>query len=226
MERIKQTKSFFKTLSKLLRAGALGGAVLGLMSCSMLDRRDYFDQMDNQFGLGEPMFRPYDDFQVVPGDSGRFMGEEEILGRVPATGAMREQSAYEKSISREMRELEARLSDLDYEAYSQIKGQLSSNYERIYYLRLYPDERAQYLQSKGIQSKRFYNTQEALSVGRRGEISLGMGKGEVLDTWGAPERRDYAGSPLEGNERWAYSNNGQRRYIYFESGQVEGWTER
>ena len=38
-------------------------------SCAMLDRRDFYEQMDTRFD--QPMFMPEQDFAVVPGDTGR-----------------------------------------------------------------------------------------------------------------------------------------------------------
>ena len=206
------------------RTFALMALTLTLCSCSMFDRRDYFDTMDTRFD--EAMFQPFGDFPVVAGDEGRFMDESELMGRVPATAQMSESNKYNDSIARELRRLEMSISDMEYEEYSQIRGELASNYERIYYLRLHPNERAAYLRAKGISGKRYYTAQEAMRVPASADISLGMAKGDVLGSWGEPDRRDYAGNPSMGNERWAYSKNGQVKYIYFESGRVEGWSEQ
>lgn len=199
--------------------------VLATSSCSMLDRRDHFAVMDDRFG-GE-MFRPYDDFEVVPGDEGRFTQSEGLLGRVPATAEQNGNRTFNRSIFNELQSLENRLSDSDYEEYMQVKGALNSDHERIYYLRLLPYEKAQYLSARNIRiEKKYISASDFRRAPASSNIALGMGKNEVLGTWGQPDRRDYAGRPEEGNERWAYHQGGRTRYIYFESGQVDGWTEQ
>ena len=40
---------------------------------------------------------------------------------------------------------------------------------------------------------------------------------------GKPMRVEIAGNPRYENERWLYRMNGASKYIYFESGQVQGW---
>jgi hypothetical protein len=44
-----------------------------------------------------------------------------------------------------------------------------------------------------------------------------------MNTFGRPTRVEVAGNPSYENERWLYSVNGATKYIYFESGRVEGW---
>lgn len=212
-----------ETKRKIHSSAVLFAAILMLSSCSLLDSREFYDQMDTRFD--QAMFRPAEDFQVVPGDRGHYMDESEMMGRVPATSSMNESSRYDSSIARELYSLEAQLNEEDYEVYSQVRGQLGSDYERIYYLRLHPAEKHQYLSARGIAPKRYYSAQEAVR-GPVANISLGMGKSDVLSYWGEPDRRDYAGNPQLGNERWAYNRNGRVKYVYFESGQVEGWAEQ
>jgi hypothetical protein len=52
-----------------------------------------------------------------------------------------------------------------------------------------------------------------------------MSKDDVSSSWGKPMRRDVAGNPSQGNERWSYYRNGVLKYIYFAGGKVEGWSE-
>jgi len=199
-------------------------SLISLASCSMLDRRDHMAMMDDR--LGGEMFRPYDDFEVVPGDEGRFTESEGFVGRVPATAEQRGDRTFNRSIFNELQSLENRLGDQEYEEYMQVKGALNSDHERIYYLRLLPQEKQQYLQARNIRIQKKYVSVREFHQSRASNIVLGMGKNEVLGTMGQPDRRDFAGSPMEGNERWAYHSGGRVRYIFFESGQVDGWTEQ
>lgn len=54
-------------------------------------------------------------------------------------------------------------------------------------------------------------------------VGMGMSKNEVLDQLGRPSKVEVAGNPANENERWGYLANGAMKYIYFESGYVEGW---
>ncbi|MBC75590.1 MAG: hypothetical protein CME64_06200 [Halobacteriovoraceae bacterium] len=195
-------------------------------SCAMLDRRDFYEQMDTRFD--QPMFMPEQDFAVVPGDTGRaYRAHEEIMGRAPATAAQQERSRYDNSIKRELSWLESRLSDQNYNDYLRVREQLGSDYERIYYLRLAPAQQAEYLGVRGIAPSKSYNTREVAQVFFSNNLSLRMSKQQVLNSWGEPDRLDKAGNdPSSGNERWAYHRGGKVKFIYFEDGLVEGWSEQ
>ncbi|MCO4754806.1 MAG: hypothetical protein KC478_10015 [Bacteriovoracaceae bacterium] len=195
-------------------------------ACSMMDQRDYFNQMDNRFD--QPMFMPKQDFPVVPGDTGRaYRAHDEIMGRVPATAEQRERTRYEDSIKRELSWLESSLSDQDYNEYLSLRDSLGSDYERIYYLRLHPNQRRQYLQVRNIAPKNYYSAQESSAGYFNKSLSLRMSKQQVLSSWGEPDRLDVAGNdPAAGNERWAYNKGGRVKFIYFENGLVEGWSEQ
>ena len=63
------------------------------------------------------------------------------------------------------------------------------------------------------------------------DITLGMQKEAVVQSWGEPEAKEISGNPTYGNERWKYikhvPENGnyglETRYVYFEGGLVSGW---
>ncbi|MDZ4660374.1 MAG: hypothetical protein SGJ18_02015 [Pseudomonadota bacterium] len=63
------------------------------------------------------------------------------------------------------------------------------------------------------------------------DITLGMQKEAVVQSWGEPEAKEISGNPTYGNERWKYvkhvpenANYGlETRYVYFEGGLVSGW---
>lgn len=196
------------------------------VSCSMLDHRDFYEQMDNR--LDEPMFMPEQDFAVVPGDSGRaYRPHNEIMGRAPATAAQQERSRYDNSIKRELSWLESRLSDQNYDEYLRVKDQLGSDYERIYYLRLPPAQQDEYLGVRGISPSRSLSTREVAQAYFSNDLSYRMSKQQVLNSWGEPDRLDKAGNdPNSPYERWAYHRAGKVKFIYFEQGLVEGWSEQ
>ncbi|MEX0798812.1 MAG: hypothetical protein WD025_05180 [Bacteriovoracaceae bacterium] len=200
-------------------------ALILCSSCSMLDQRDFHHQMDTRFD--DPLFAPSRDFEVVAGDEGRaFIDEKELRGRVPATADQRENARHNQSINKELRYLESRLSDSDYERYLGIRDQLGGNYEKIYYLRLPPLEKAQYLQARNLVPKRHSGVPTPEQSRFQSEIFMNMEKEQVLRSLGEPHRRDYAGDPSSGNERWAYNLNDRVKFIYFEAGQVAGWAEQ
>ena len=57
-------------------------------------------------------------------------------------------------------------------------------------------------------------------------IELGMQTSDVTNAWGRPLKRDIAGMEGQGNERWTYQMGNRVKYIYFERGRVEGWSEQ
>jgi hypothetical protein len=73
---------------------------------------------------------------------------------------------------------------------------------------------------QGQKEKRLPNYFRAPAAAR---VGMGMSKDEVLDQLGRPRKVEVAGNPANENERWGYLANGAMKYIYFESGYVEGW---
>ena len=95
--------------------------------------------------------------------------------------------------------------------------------ERIYFLQLSHDERQEYLGSRGLLREPKYSSLEEQYGVRSEVVTLGMTKSEVMSSIGRPQQVEVAGNPNYENERWLYSVNGATKYIYFESGRVEGW---
>lgn len=210
-------------------------------SCSMFEHRQFIDEMEYQFD--EPLFAAHYDFMVVAGDSGRdYRTNREIYERTPATAMDSESLRYKQSLNRELQFLENKLDNDQYEHYLQYKQKLGNTSQQIYYLRLSAKERRDYLRGRGLlkqsyassyspRSKNFYQqalpqTNSMAQMPKINDIILGMTKNDVLQNWGQPERRDVAGDPSLENERWAYRKKGSVKYIYFESGRVEGWNEQ
>ena len=211
--------------------------VLGT-SCSMMDRRDFTEEM-GEYEFGEPVFEANRDFMVVAGDTGRdYRTSSEILERTPATARDAEEYSYRSSLKREKAFLENKLDEAEYQKYLGIKAKLGDVSHQIYYLRLSSLERDEYLDSRGIDHQyiRTKNMREVAnsfnqsgsaylgrSIASARDVSLGMGQNDVLQNWGQPDHREVAGDPRYGNERWSYRRNGEVKYIYFENGRVQGW---
>lgn len=211
------------------------------VSCSLLDHRDYSNEME--FSFDQPMFEPNKDFMIVAGDTGRdFRNDSEIRTRTPATAKDAATYKYEANLERELTFLESKLSPEEYEAHIEIKDQLGNTSQQIYYLSLNRPERKAYLRSRGIRAdflrttsmipngpvRNTYNSRAYASASSHitDDVTLGMRKDDVMRNWGRPDRMDVAGDPRMENERWAYQRDGVTNYIYFEGGRVEGWNRR
>lgn len=193
----------------------------------MFEHRDFSREMG--FGqleyVDEPTFMANRDFMVVAGDDGRdFRSSQEINSRTPASAMSREEAMYQQSLKKELFALENSLSDEEYSDYMRYRGSLGSISEHIYFLKLNPRSRADYLQAKGLsKNKRVISNGYQRPISPPSNVTLGMAKTDIMRSWGQPRFKEYAGDPSEQNERWIYSHGGVTRMIYFESGAVAGW---
>lgn len=215
-------------------------------SCAMFEHRDFERQMgEYQFQNNAPMFQAHEDFMVISGDTGRYSRtDREIRGRTPASGRTLYEQKYQDSLNRELSFLESKMTDDEYYQFDKIRGDIGGTSEQIYFLRLSERERRSYLkirnlseQTTQVERKPAYvnnnrylrrpvvsATDQYMPVSKD-DVSLGMSMERVMENWGNPERRDVAGDPKFRNERWAFRKNGSVKYIYFESGVVQGWSE-
>lgn len=204
-------------------------------SCAMFEHRDFYDEMVFA-DLEAPFIVPGDDFEVVAGDSGRsYRSQSEVMRRTPATARDKDQFNYSSSLQQELYNLENMVSDAEYHLYSKYRDELNTTSEKIYFLRLPPAQKKQYLVSRGIISSANKQESTARSIAgfysrpfqeANSSISLGMDQESVLGVWGKPIRKDIAGDPEDKNERWAYRIGEKTKYVYFEQGKVEGWSEQ
>lgn len=185
--------------------------------------RSFLSEMEHD---DSQMFTPYEDFPVVAGDSGRsWASDSERRARTPASEYEMAQERSERSLEQELRELEYSQSEHATYIYQQNKRHFSTTSEKIYFLKLPHSERMDYLESRGFLAapeSPYLNAQSSY-VTRQADVILGMSKDDVLTSMGKPLRVEIAGNPSYENERWAYTYNGATKYIYFESGRVEGW---
>ena len=121
------------------------------------------------------------------------------------------------------------------EQYFRNKPYLKNDRERIEFLSMDSFEaRARWLAAKGIDGSSTSNPPEIQALIDINDITLGMTKQAVKDSWGEPELVEVAGNPIYGNERWHYkeqlpSTEGyqtESRMVYFEGGRVAGWEKR
>jgi len=197
------------------------------IGCSMLDHRDYEMVMNERFD--DEMWIPERDFDVVPGDSGRsYRNNAEIFNRVPATARDAKELNHQRSLHEELMIKENKLSEVEYEDYRKIKHLLGSTSQKIYFLSLTYPEKLAYIQARNISVKKSYTAHDLYSgnITDQKPIGIGMSKADVINTWGRPADRQFSGNPSDQNEKWAYNQGGVTKYIYFEHGHVEGWTEQ
>lgn len=171
-------------------------------------------------------FSPKIDFPVVAGDSGEdWIAEKENKGRRPSSLEDIREDRSSRALKSELKHLEGMQSDDSLEFYNTHKKALASTSQRIYFLSLPPEERKDYLFSRGILSepKREVAAFEKVFSLRKNDVLIGMSKIDVLESMGKPMRVEIAGNPRNENERWLYRLNGASKYIYFESGEVQGW---
>jgi hypothetical protein len=195
-----------------------------LAGCSQFQTgRSFLSEMEHD---DTRFFRPEEDFPIVAGDSGRTWNtREERKRRTPASEEDLIQDKRSRFLNNELRGLENLQSDESQKLYEAHKHRFSSTSEKIYYLNLPMHERMDYLIVRGFEAP---PKEEAYSFDRRPaaanqDILLGMSKDDVLKSWGKPTRVEIAGNPRNENERWLYGMNGASKYIYFESGEVQGW---
>lgn len=172
-------------------------------------------------------FEPRNDFTVVAGDSGRdWSTDKEMRARTPASEHDLNEDRTSRYLKSELRSLEQGQSEEQLEFYDKHKHQLGTVSEKIYFLKLPPRDRREYLMTRGFieepKTEMFSNQQRSIAM-KKQDILLGMTKIDVMESWGKPLRVEVAGNPRNENERWLYKMNGASKYIYFEAGQVQGW---
>lgn len=219
-------KTNVKTLVKTM---ALTGCLVTLTGCAaLLEQRSYIDEMDRE---SEGFFVAGRDFPVANGDTGEaFRSKAEIKRRTPASSRNKEIEKEKASIEFELQEKVAQLDDESLQNYYRDTKYLESDSERLYYLSMSGSERTEYINTKMTDladeeslkgdSREFLKRR---SVHSR-PIAQGMTKDDVTELWGKPTRVEVAGHPKFENERWSFFEGSSVKFIYFESGKVQGWS--
>lgn len=199
--------------------------LLTLTSCSgFLPDRSFIEEMNRE---SDPVFVPGKDFKTVSGDTGEaYRSREEIQKRTPASERSREKMKEEESIRLELAQKEADIPEEYLEQYAKDKKYLPSDSDKLYYLSLSLNERANYIATKKADWQEDQGKGQDFIQKRSihsKDLYLGMTKAQVLQAWGKPSRVDIAGNPRNQNERWVFFEDGSAKQIFFESGRVGGW---
>jgi hypothetical protein len=121
------------------------------------------------------------------------------------------------------------------EQYFKSKSHMKDDRERLGFLRLKTyEEKEKWLIAHGIQGTTAAHPPEIQALVDVNDITLGMTRQAVRESWGAPEAVEVAGNPIYGNERWNYSEQvasqdgfrTEKRTVFFDSGRVSGWETR
>ena len=195
------------------------------ISCAQFETgRSYLSEMSHD---DSRFFTPREDFPIVAGDTGRYWNtENEQRKRTPASELDVIEMKRARLLEKELIELEDGQSSNALKFYEKYKHRFATTSEKIYFLELPYHERRDYLISRGFieESKPHSFSDVSLTAAvAKNDILYGMKKTDVLASWGQPLQVDIAGDPRNENERWLYKPNGASKYIYFESGQVQGW---
>jgi hypothetical protein len=118
------------------------------------------------------------------------------------------------------------------EQYFKNKPYIRNDRDRLQFLALDNfEDRGKWLTAHGVFGTDTPNAPEIQALIDINDLTTGMTKQAVKDSWGEPELVEVAGNPLYGNERWAYSEQlpssegfqTEKRIVYFEGGRVIGW---
>jgi hypothetical protein len=201
---------------------------LVLPACTQFQsNRSYLTEMEHD---DSSYFEPGEDFPVMVGDTGRtWRSNKELRSRTPASSEDLADRRTRSTLNSELKRLEEAQSETSMAQYEKVEKKFNNASEKIYFLKLSPAERQDYLESRGFSQSptqtvrdRIQNANQRFHE-RSSGISFGMSKDDVRYNYGQPVRVEVAGNPSNENERWVYNLNGATKYIYFEGGRVEGW---
>jgi hypothetical protein len=209
-----------KRISSLFITGALlTYLALALTACSHLQRSPMSGYAHQNH---EPNFSP-------AGRSARgtaaFAG---IGGNAPKTAVDKTDKVHKAEANLEGRR--------EREQYFRYKPHMRDDLERLEFLSLPSfNARQRWLEARGINDGfGASHPPEIQALVEINDITLGMTKQAVRDSWGVPEFIEVAANPIYGNERWFYREEtsspegykAHERWVYFESGRVSGWQSR
>ncbi len=197
-------------------------------SCGpIMFNRTFLDEMRE--GEQEPMFRPGQSFNTVSGDDGRYKpSKNELAKRTPEYESINPEWKEQRRIKKELAKKLSSLSEEQQIWFERNQDMFKSDSQKIFFLSLSQAERDQYLYSLNANKRRLKASRKPASYFKYSPresrvIAKGMRKDDVVSKWGNPHRVDVAGDPSLENERWVFYEAGDKRYVYFERGRVEGW---
>ncbi len=199
-----------------------------LVSCGPIRfDRSYLSEMEED---DKSIFSPGNTFDTVSGDTGHVgMTKDQLASRTPGYDKYDPEWSEAKKIKYELQNKVSKLSEQQQLWFQRNEHLFASDSQKIYFLGLSESEREDYLYSlhgqelKGRGQGRSPASSFRYSPRSSRVITLGMGKNEVVKTWGNPHHVEVAGDPSLENERWTFYEAGAKKYIYFERGAVGGW---
>lgn len=206
------------------------GCVLATVTgcAALLEQRSYIDEMERE---SDGFFVAGRDFPVTNGDTGEaYRSRAEIKRRTPASSRSKEIEKEKSSLEQELQEKVAQLDDESLQNYYRDTKYLESDSERLYYLSMSGSERTEYINTKitDLADEETLKGDSREFLKRRSvhsrPIAQGMTKDDVKELWGKPTRIEVAGHPKFENERWSFFEGSTVKFIYFESGKVQGWS--
>jgi hypothetical protein len=116
--------------------------------------------------------------------------------------------------------------------YNKILPQFESSQEKIEFLSLANFEEKQiWIRESDILNRNKSAPSEVASIIEQNDISVGMTEEWVKQSWGDPDKVEFAGNPVFRNIRWKYIKQiptplgykQETKLVYFEGGKVVGW---
>jgi len=153
--------------------------------------------------------------------------------RAKGTNLSGSQSNVSLSDSEDLIRMESQLSEQqEIKQYYHYKPLLKTDQQRVQFLRQ-PGVNARNQWVKGVLfplTKKDFSPSELDMIAKR-DITVGMSRKAVEESWGSPLEKQAAGKAIRGNEMWIYkkltpTSNGYKteyRHVYFEAGHVAGW---
>jgi hypothetical protein len=197
------------------------------LSCSLIQRSNnsgYANNYSNQSDSALEYYNNKKDFQ-------KSIAKTELA--IPQTRPLSEPEVTRLKYRLRVKRLENRLSTNDEKKqYYYLKPHFKSDIERIMFLRLPTmTARKRWADSRGINTSTSKFSPSVSELIENNDISVGMTKKAVKESWGEPDFVEVAGNEIYGNERWNYikvnsTTEGykkENRVIYFESSRVAGW---
>ncbi len=204
----------------------IGPVILTLFCVSCLHLDEGPLSAENEKNDIDSFFGPGNDFYLFAGDpKPKTLTLDDLKNRSGQVIPKERQRQVQKiTLPEELLTLEENLTDQEFKHYEKHKNKLKGVSEKIYFLKLNGiRQRDQYLWEKGFRNDFAQASPKELNAIYQREITLGMSKKAVRDSWGQPVKIEIAGNPRYENERWSFYEYGKLKYVFFENGRVEGW---
>lgn len=201
---------------------------LGLSSCTTVLHRS--EQSGYATGVESSLHSAQDFYQER--SQAQWLQTQTELG-IPSNRRLTDHEVRAIRTRMELNRLEGQLSHrAERNQYYSYKPYFQNDHQRIQFLRIPTREgRERFAQAYGLGTQETEFDRETIRLIENKDIARGMSRNAVKQSWGEPDRREYAGNPIYGNEAWRYNTqvstpDGYKqevRYVIFEAGRVAGW---